>query len=748
MKHTVTLLTALLLAPLAAPHATGAPKAESNVPVEITFEAAKPHPDPFVKVVLDIVFTDPTGARKTVPAFWAGGNQWKVRYASPLVGRHRYRSQCSDTSDAGLHGIEGQLEITLYTGSNPLYRHGPLRVSQDKRHFEHADGTPFFWLADTWWKGLAKRLTWEGFQELAANRKAKGFSVVQIVCGAYPDEGAFEARWENEGGKPYETRDYSVVNPRYFEYADRRLQHLVETGIMPAIVGAWGRSDCDAMQVTGLEGIKRHWRHLVARYGAYPVVWIVGGEIDAGAKWGRGPWGEVARYLRAIDPYRRLLTCHAFSGVDKGDELLVDFNMAGGSHRRPTAASTLSSFTNMYFRKPTVPVLCGETGYEGHMQRHFQDVQRHVFWMYMLSGAAGHTYGAAGMHHMGVEGDPGLTPVWDYTTWKEAMHFPGAVQVGLGKKLLEQYPWWRFEPHPEWTGEGCFAAGIPGQLRFIYMPKRSVYDWSGPRLRNLEPDVPYRAFYFDPATGRRFDLGTIMNTGHCPKPFDGHAELLLFEDRFEEDKASAWTVHGSPTGRQDGFVAGVAAEKDQVEMPNMVVVLDTIDEKDLMASVEANSNADAGIILRFHDLNNYLAALYSPRRKAIYLLDRRNGRWGPSFAYRIPQLGIVDVPEIGPKIRLTAAACGDYAAVVLTDGTRTYHTPAVRIGNVNSGKTGLWLSNVGKRQKYGKFEVSRTRFAPLKNESKAPSRHPISRGSLAPAPSPQDWVLVLERLDQ
>jgi len=58
-------------------------------------------------------------------------------------------------------------------------------VAKDKRHFEHLDGTPFFWLGDTWWMGLCKRLSWDGFQELTANRKAKGFNVVQIVCGPY-----------------------------------------------------------------------------------------------------------------------------------------------------------------------------------------------------------------------------------------------------------------------------------------------------------------------------------------------------------------------------------------------------------------------------------------------------------------------------------------------------------------------------------------------------------------------------------
>ncbi|MCZ6672189.1 MAG: DUF5060 domain-containing protein, partial [Verrucomicrobia bacterium] len=161
---------------------------EANRIAEISFQAEKSRSNPFLEIELDVVFTDPQGTEKTVPAFWAGGDQWKVRYASPILGTHRYRTQCSDTGDKGLHGIEGRIEIKPYNGENALYRRGPIQVSKNRQYFEHADGTPFLWLGDTWWKGLVKRLPWEGFKELTANRKAKGFNVVQIVCGPYPDE--------------------------------------------------------------------------------------------------------------------------------------------------------------------------------------------------------------------------------------------------------------------------------------------------------------------------------------------------------------------------------------------------------------------------------------------------------------------------------------------------------------------------------------------------------------------------------
>ncbi len=190
---------------------------ETNVVVEVQFRADKHRTNPFIDLTLDVVFTDPEGAQQTVPGFWAGGDKWKARYASPVVGMHYYHSQCSEAEDTGLHDNTGEVKVTPYTGNNPFYKHGPLQISEDQRHFEHADGTPFLWLADTWWKGLSGRLTWEGFQELTADRKAKGFNVVQIVCGPYPDEDAFDPGWANQGGMPYETRDFTILNPEYFD---------------------------------------------------------------------------------------------------------------------------------------------------------------------------------------------------------------------------------------------------------------------------------------------------------------------------------------------------------------------------------------------------------------------------------------------------------------------------------------------------------------------------------------------------
>ena len=168
------------------------------------------------------------------------------------------------------------LDVTPYSGENPLYRHGPVSGGGRSLHLEHLDGTPFFWLGDTWWMSLCRRLHWpDEFRVLLADRVDKGFSVIQLVAGLYPDMPAFDERGANEAGFPW-LPDYSRIDPAYFDAADLRLDALVDAGLLPCIVGCWGYF----VHWMGIERLQRHWRNLIARYGAYPVVWCLAGEAS------------------------------------------------------------------------------------------------------------------------------------------------------------------------------------------------------------------------------------------------------------------------------------------------------------------------------------------------------------------------------------------------------------------------------------------------------------------------------------
>src|SRR5262249_5434146 len=100
----------------------------------------------------------------------------------------------------------------------------------------------------------------------------------------------------------------------------------------------------------------------------------------------------------------------------------------------------------------TKPVVVGEIGYEQLFGTHYEDFQRSAFWLAMLNGAAGMTYGAAPTYEVNNPEKP-LHRNFQYTflTWQEGMNLPGSYQVGLSGKLLRQWPWWQIRPHPEWV---------------------------------------------------------------------------------------------------------------------------------------------------------------------------------------------------------------------------------------------------------------------------------------------------------
>ena len=517
---------------------------EANVMVELAFESSRAYADPFNEVTLDVLFTGPQGTEARVPAFWAGGNVWKARYASPVTGAHRFRSECSPAGDKGLHGVTGTVQVRPYGGANPLCVHGPLRVAPGGRRLEHLDHLPFFWLGDTWWMGLCDRLRWpDEFRTLALDRKAKGFNVIQIVAGLYPDMPPFDPRGANEAGFPWE-KDYARIRPEYFDAADRRLGWLVEQGFTPCIVGAWGYF----LPWMGLEKMKAHWRYLIARYGAWPVVWCAAGE--ANLPWYLAPgfpfddrkqvagWTEVMRFIRATDPFHRLLTVHptaihrytARHATD--DASLLDFDMLQTPHgQREAVPVVLKAVRESFAATPIMPVIDGEASYEMLNDSLPTKWTRRMFWLCLMNGAAGHTYGANGIWQCNRPGQPhGRSPhggSYGVIPWNEAMHLPGSSQLGLAKAFLQQYPWHRFDPHPEWAAlarqpssdpaSEPQAAGIPGRVRVIYVPENQAIE-----VRGLGSQAKCAATYFDPVTGQKTSLGEVRadNRGVwvCPPP--------------------------------------------------------------------------------------------------------------------------------------------------------------------------------------------------------------------------------------
>lgn len=502
--------------------------APCNHLVEIEFCSGKPYQHPFHDITLDATFTEPGGRHITVPAYWAGDNRWVVRYASPIVGVHPYTTACNDMDNPDLHQMQGAVTVTPYQGGNPLLRHGAPKVSADKRHFSHADGTPFFWLGDTWWLGLTKRLSWPAdFQALAKDRHDKGFTVVQIVAGLYPDMPAFDPRGASVAGFPWEA-DFSQINPAFFDEADARIMHMVDLGLCPCILGGWGYY----LTWMGTEKMKQHWRYIMARWGALPVVFAAAGEQmmpwylsdnrETEAAWLKQEWSSVVRCMRGINGFNRLITTHpqdsARSCVD--DPGLLDFEMQQTGHGSPTPSHATRA-TEGWRIRPAMPVISAESRYEAlEITPEVTTADaRQAFWAHMLnSGCAGHTYGANGVWQVNRKDDPfGNSPSgsnWGVTPWRQAMQLPGSSQLAKAKALLLTLPWQRLEPmvpppksrwmkllklmqrRPAHQQPVAAAATEDGEV--------AVYYFLNAEPIGIDPrqlSKPAEAFWFDPASG-------------------------------------------------------------------------------------------------------------------------------------------------------------------------------------------------------------------------------------------------------
>lgn len=524
-----------------------------------TLESARERDNPWDEITLVAVAHGPAGQTMSIPAYWDGGRIWRFRISVPAAGSWQLRTECSDGGDSGLHGQAIELQVSDGTGDepSPLFRHGPVRIADGGRHFEHVDGTPFHWFADTWWMVATERISWpDGFKALTARRLEQGFSVVQIVIGFQPDTTPFDGRDANAGGSPWQP-GYASINPGFFQAADRRIEHLVEAGIVPCILGGWGYH----MLFMGKERMISHWRYLVARYGAWPVVWCLAGEgamayylsteKEADIRALQTAWPDVARAVTATDPWRRPLTLHprVHSWDDTTEPETLDFHMTQAGHRGNAPKLALDALAAGRARYPDRIIINAEPPYEAHAGTNLADIQRYSFWTSMLSGASGFTYGVAGVFQANDRDRPtGYRPdggAFDSIFWDDAIKLPGAEQLAKGHALLKSLDYHRFSVHPEWASIAlrgdreayflpvrAFAAGIPGEVRLVYLQVR-WYHWDGPLVRELEPDIRYRAAYVETDTLRRHELGEISGDGNgewqgpvLPHMFDW---LLLLE---------------------------------------------------------------------------------------------------------------------------------------------------------------------------------------------------------------------------
>jgi hypothetical protein len=290
---------------------------------ELTFVASGTYTNPYTEVA---VWVELIGShfKKHVYGFWDGGQTFRVRLLATEPGTWTWKSSSSPVDD-GLAGKSGSFEAVPWSDTekeaNPL-RHGFLRSTANHHALEHADGTPFFALGDTWWPLGANRFRWyddeqerpmgptAGFKDYVRYRKTQGFNWINLIAAfpnwmtdgqpwhvvmndaarttvrsAWLEFGANSAKnMDNEGGRPflfpgtvpgYENMfpDVDRINPAYFHYLDRKIDYLNEQGFVPFMeVSRRDASLCWKKYYTWPDSYARFIQYIWSRYQANNTV--------------------------------------------------------------------------------------------------------------------------------------------------------------------------------------------------------------------------------------------------------------------------------------------------------------------------------------------------------------------------------------------------------------------------------------------------------------------------------------------
>jgi hypothetical protein len=271
---------------------------------ERAFTSQAAYDNPLQDVRVTVTFRSPSGEEITLPGFWDGGSTWRVRFAPGETGTWHYTTICSNHNDSGLDGQAGAFECQPPSGPTQFNQHGRVQLSENRRHLVHADGTPFFWLADTCWNGPLRSTDseWETYLTTRAGQK---FTAVQWVATqwiAAPDGDVL-------GQCAFEGHEKIQINPTFFQRLDHKLDAINRAGLLgvPVLLWAanWGKSS--VMNVNpGLslpvEQATLLAEYMVARWDAYDVVWILPGDGDyRGEKAQR--WKQIGRSVFGSRPH-------------------------------------------------------------------------------------------------------------------------------------------------------------------------------------------------------------------------------------------------------------------------------------------------------------------------------------------------------------------------------------------------------------------------------------------------------------
>jgi hypothetical protein len=399
---------------------------------------------------------------------------------------------------------------------------GSLRISSNGRFLVKADGSPFFYMADTAWQ-MPEKLTREEIDLYLQTRASQGFNVIQIVA-----LDSTRTRTNRYGQLPLLNDNPATPNDAFFQHVDYIVAKAAQHGIYVAMVPSWGKNIANAAtRVFNTTNAYAYGHYLGNRYRNSPnIIWINGADWAVTDNTSRDIWRALARGLDDGDNGIHLMTFHAPGSKSSWSywspsESWIDFDMIQSGHGRDSAAWNLVTAD---YNKAAKPVIEGEPNYEdipvgaisgdasGPLLDAY-DVRKKVYWE-IFAGAAGTAYGSNEVYQFAT---PAQVAAGRFKmTWQQALNLPGANQMKYLKQLMESRSYLTRVPDQSLITSSTLVGtdhiqatrDAGGAYAVVYSASGKAFTVNMTKLAGT-----VRAAWYDPKTGKVTSFGTFANTG-------------------------------------------------------------------------------------------------------------------------------------------------------------------------------------------------------------------------------------------
>jgi hypothetical protein len=513
--------------------------------IEVTVRTRAPATNPFTTAELTGELHGPGGGPLRVTGFCDSrdGSVFRIRFLATRPGEYRYTVEFRSPEEKGRW--EGAFRAA------PGRRRGLVRVDPDyPNHFIwEGTGEHYFWNGLTtyalmgWQDESSIRAIIERAARLKVNRLRVSLNGPRVTDATrwyepvVPSEkfrflfGAWEApRPDNVTNPGWDVGRYDVA---YWQKYERMLRHAREHDVVVSVIFFLDGRDPGAdpfgkARMFGEEE-RAYYRYAAARLAAYSnVMWDVTNEwhLFRNAWWVE----RMGTYLKSVDPYRHLASCHGHGEFPWMLSGWPDFAMFQIWDEEGGYEPMLKRRTAQTATGRPMPQVNEEYGYEDHYPVKWggnrrpparsADNRRRLAWQISMAGC----YQTTGERANRGDGNPPPTPGgWLNGGFDDSMR----MLEGYARMVdfFTAFEYWKLEPVPPRAG-GPLVLAEPGRRYVLYYPGRAVGEVT------LEPGA-YRLRWFNPRVGSWTEAPSVVvpskQAWSAPQPPDAEDWALLIE---------------------------------------------------------------------------------------------------------------------------------------------------------------------------------------------------------------------------